>query len=239
MPAAPLFSPAAFDLLAGLRRDPRAGFYHAHREALKAEIELPMRALMAAAAARFAPAVTARLETRRNLCSRFLKNDFGAGGAWDHYWAAFYPLGSRRVSDLQLAVWIEADLLQVSLYVSEPARARRALLLRSCARHYWDLLAVLPGLFEGENLLLSSSWDLTRTPDGRITAAQPLGWAEWLKDPARGLFCLRTAWTRAEALRLTAGELTEKVARLHQAYFPLVLACLEENPLPEITAFLG
>ena len=230
---------AVTGLLAGLRRDPTAGFYHTHRAALRAEIEQPLRAVMAGAAARFPAAMAARLETRRNLYSRFLKNDFGAGGAWDHYWAAFYPRGSRRVTDLQLAVWLEADLLQVSLYVSEKAQARRALLLRACARHTWDLLAVLPGLFEGENLLLSSSWETIRAPDRRITAAQPLSWAEWLKDPARGLFCLRTAWTRAEALRLTQADLTEKVARLHQAYFPLALACLEENPLPEITAFLG
>jgi 5-methylcytosine-specific restriction enzyme B len=234
----PLFSPAAFDLLNEFSRDPTAAFYQAHRADLQVLIQQPFHRLMEGAAARLPHAMTDRLETRHNLYSRFLKNDFGQGGAWDHYWAAFYPKGERRTYDVQLAVWMESSLVQVSFYVSDYAAQRRARLIRSCARWYWELLALLPDLFEGHNLVLASDWETCLDAEGKIAAAHPLSWGDWLKDPARGLFCLRVPYTRAEAETMPLEDWVERAVQIHSAYFPLALCCVEEEPMLALRFFL-
>lgn len=228
----------AFDLLADFERDPTARFYHAHREELRTWIQQPFQALMANVASRLPERMTGRLETRRNLFSRFLKNDFGQGGAWAHYWAAFYPSGSRRTADIQLAIWMDARLLQVSFYAGEASPLTKARLLRNCRHLNWDLLALLPGHFEGENLLLAESWDTTLTEAGQLHAVQPLTWREWLEDPARGLFCLRVPFARAQACQMPGEELASRAARILSAYFPLALCAMDEQPMGEIEKFL-
>jgi 5-methylcytosine-specific restriction protein B len=52
------------------------------------------------------------LETEKNIVSRFPKNDFGRGGAWDFIWGAFYPKGGKRIRDAQLYIWINKDILE-------------------------------------------------------------------------------------------------------------------------------
>lgn len=233
-----LFSDPAFALLEQFSHDPRVRFYVAHRPELKMLIEDPFRQLMGQAAARLPALMRARLETRRNVFSRFLKNDFGQGGAWAHYWGAFYPLGGRRTADVQLAVWMDASLLQISFYVGDYAAVPRARFLRNCSRYSDELLELLPGLFAGHNLVLARDWDTCVDERGKIQAVHPLAWSEWLQDPARGLFCLRVPFTRREAAALPANDLVDLVVRLHSAYFPLALCTMDENPMPLIRAYL-
>lgn len=233
----PLFSPAAFDLMEAFSHDPHASFYAAHREELREQIDRPFRLLMANVAVKFPGIMRARLETRHNLFSRWLKNDFGRGGAWDHCWAAFYPLGGRRTTELQLAVWLDRSLFQISFYIGDYAPQRREQFTRACGRYFNELYDVIPPLLAGYPVVLSSEWDLVQGEDGHLRSQHSLEWEEWLDDPARGMFCVRVPYSRAEAETLTLADLSERVARIHSAYFPLALCALDENPLALIQAF--
>jgi hypothetical protein len=233
----PYFTPAAFDLLTEFEHDPTAHFYHARRDDLKALVQQPFQRLMTDTVAHLPEAMTARLETRRNLYSRFLKNDFGQGGAWAHYWGALYPGGSRRTADIQLALWMDARLLQVSFYAGEASALTRACLIRNCRRLGWDLLALLPDGFTGENLLLAEDWETITGEDGRMHAVRALTWREWLEDPARGMFCLRVPFGRAQVTVIPGEELAARAARLLRAYFPLALCAMDEEPMGAIERF--
>ena len=60
-------------------------------------------------------------ETERNVFSRLLKNDFGAGGCHHHLWMSFYRMGMRRLSDLQLAHTLRDNGFSSSLYIGDNA----------------------------------------------------------------------------------------------------------------------
>ncbi len=58
-------------------------------------------------------------ETEKNVFSRILKNDFGAGGSHHHLWMSFYRVGSKRLLDPQLSHSISPDGFRVGLYVGD------------------------------------------------------------------------------------------------------------------------
>ena len=93
------FTPETFSLLEAINRTPTAAFYLEHKAGFKQYVEQPLQALMRQAGARLPAMARAKLEMERGVFSRFLKNDFGRGGAWANYWGAFYPKGSRRIAD--------------------------------------------------------------------------------------------------------------------------------------------
>ena len=134
--AQPAFTNETFALLAGIAATPTAGFYLDHKLDLKVHVEQPLRRLMLGAAARLPAVFRERMETERGLFSRFLKNDFGRGGAWSHYTGRILPKRQhRRLADVQLAVGIHADLLQVSFYIGDYAPQQRVRFLRNLNRH--------------------------------------------------------------------------------------------------------
>ncbi|QXD15338.1 hypothetical protein GQ464_018410 [Rhodocaloribacter litoris] len=125
-PADPLFEgfgPAAFAALARLKAEPHIERYRVEKEALRRYVQAPFRRLRDDLAVRWVLPNALALETERNVFSRFLKNDFGAGGCHAHYWMAFYRVGRRRLADVQLIVSLHADGLKVGVYAGEPARA--------------------------------------------------------------------------------------------------------------------
>ncbi len=62
----------------------------------RAHVEEPLKELLTGVSALLPPSMKEVLETEKYLFSRFPKNDWGQGGAWDFYWGAFYPRGGPR-----------------------------------------------------------------------------------------------------------------------------------------------
>ena len=61
-------------------------------------------------------------ETEKNVFSRLLKNDFGAGGCHHHKWMAFYRPGLKRLTDVQLSHSLSPRGMTVGLYVGAYAK---------------------------------------------------------------------------------------------------------------------
>jgi len=234
----PIFTPDTFALLGQIERTPTAAFYLKHKPAFKEHVEEPLRWLVRAAAVRLPRMMRERLETERNLFSRFMKNDFGRGEAWAHYWGAFYPRGSRRLADLQLAAWLDRRRLGISFYIGDYARLPRERFLRNVAR----CRAVLPDLL-GDDLLAdprilrARSGETGVDEEGNFYVPAPMTWEEWLDDPRAGGYWVFRALRPAEVLEMPGDKLAGLVAHTHAALFPLALLAMEEDPLPVLYAY--
>ncbi|SHK43211.1 hypothetical protein [Rhodothermus profundi] len=117
------FRPEAFAALARLKAHPHIEQYRREKPLLRRYVQEPFKRLRDDLVANWVLPSALALETERNVFSRFLKNDFGAGGCYAHYWMAFYRRGRRRLADVQLIVSLHADGIRVGVYAGEPARA--------------------------------------------------------------------------------------------------------------------
>lgn len=234
----PVFTPEAFAWLAAIERTPTAAFYMQNKAAFSEHVEQPLRGLMRRAALRLPAMLRARLETQRGVFSRFLKNDFGRGGAWANYWGAFYPKGSRRLEDVQLAVWMNAHRVGISFYIGGYGRAARQRFLDNTAALRPLLPRLLAGLVEEPRVLISRRGAERLDENGTLVAEHPITWEEWLDDPAGADFYVRAALSPRQAMEMPGDALEDLVVRLHSAYFPLALLAMESAPLPLIAAYL-
>ena len=117
------FEPAAFDLLDALRRNPYVETYQALKPELDRNVQTPFKVFRDDLAVNWVLPNGLELETERNVFSRLLKNDFGAGGSHHHIWLAFYRKERTRLKDVQLAFAIRPEGVSVSLFVGGRANA--------------------------------------------------------------------------------------------------------------------
>jgi uncharacterized protein (DUF2461 family) len=117
------FTVEAFGALERLKARPHLDQYRIEKPLLQQYIQAPFRRLRDDLVVNWVLPNALALETERNVFSRFLKNDFGAGGCHAHYWMAFYRQGRQRLTDVQLMVSLHADGLWAGVYVGAPARS--------------------------------------------------------------------------------------------------------------------
>lgn len=236
---APIFTTQTFEWLEAIAHQPTAAFYLANKEAFKTYIEHPLRGLMQQEAERLPGMLRSRFETRRNVFSRFLKNDFGHGGAWSNYWGAFYPLGSRRLADVQLAIWINRERLHISFYIGDYGVLPRERFARNCARYAGVLTDLLCGLVENRQIKLARGGRTRIDAGGYLEPEEPMTWAEWLADPAAGDFWAFVPIRPRDVIDLPGDALVRLAVQVHSDFFPLALLAMEEYPLPLIQSYLA
>jgi hypothetical protein len=125
------YRPEAFATLERLRREPHVARYRQEKEALRRYVQEPFARYRDDLVLNWVLPNRLPFETERNVFSRILKNDFGAGGSHHHLWMAFYRPPRTRLTDLQLSHAVYPDRCTVGLYVGAyaeglfgPARAR-------------------------------------------------------------------------------------------------------------------
>lgn len=117
------FTSEAFDILARLESEPHIGRYREEKEGIQRLLFAPFKRYRDDLVVNWVLPSQLDLETERNVFSRLLKNDFGAGGCHHHLWLSFYRRGLTRLTDIQLAHSIHPDRFSVSLYASKRAGA--------------------------------------------------------------------------------------------------------------------
>jgi hypothetical protein len=235
----PIFTPETFSLLEAISLTPTAAFYLDHKADFKRHVEAPLQDLMRRAGARQPEMVRARLEMERNIFSRFLKNDFGRGGAWANYWGAFYPRGSRRIMDAQLAVWMDRSRLGISFYINDYGKLPRERFRRNCARFAPRLPGLLRHLVENPRIRLAREGRTRLDEHGHLLPEQPMTWEEWLADPSEGDYWAFASLRPQDVLAMPGEELVSLAAALLADYFPLALLTMDEEPLGAIEGYLG
>jgi hypothetical protein len=154
------FSPAAFALLERLRQHPHIEQYRKEKTELKEVVQEPFKRYRDDLVVNWVLPNALGFETERNVFSRILKNDFGAGGCNHHLWMSFYRPGRRRLTDLQLAHSISPHGFTVGLFVGSNAKrllrqVRQQTIVHEraflgyvnslLARPFWTLAVVKPG----------------------------------------------------------------------------------------------
>ena len=117
------FSEEAFAVLERLREHPHIEQYRSEKEAIAAHLTEPFKRYRDDLVVNWVLPNRLPFETERNVFSRLLKNDFGAGGCHHHLWMAFYRPPRRRLSDVQLSHGIYPDGFAFGLYVGAYAKA--------------------------------------------------------------------------------------------------------------------
>ena len=117
------FGDEAFQTLQAIKEAPRIETYRSLKPVIDRAITKPFKQFRDDLVVNWVLPNALPFETERNVFSRLLKNDFGAGGCHHHLWMAFYRMGLRRLSDLQLAHTIRESGFSTSLYIGENAPA--------------------------------------------------------------------------------------------------------------------
>jgi len=232
------FSKRTFELLALIHADPTSKCYAANKDDFVQYVEEPFKRVMLEAGRRLPPAVREVMETEKRIFARFNKNDWGQGGAWDFYWGAFYPKGSKRSKDAQLSMWMNYRFLEFGFYIGDYASEQRLRFQRNCERNAGPLSELISSLFREGEIILSARAEFTVQADGVIINQQQLTWGEFIRNPSAANCDASLIVPSGELLTLTFEELVQRIVHGHQRLFPLVLAALEEDPMPHIFAYL-
>lgn len=145
--------PETFALLERLRAEPHIGQYRKERDSgrLDRYLKEPFKHYRDDLVVNWVLPNRLKFETEKNVFSRLLKNDFGAGGCHHHKWMAFYRPGRKRLRDVQLSHSLWPHGLEVGCYVGgymkdllEQARTR-------IAAHPDEYLAAVNPLLEEED----------------------------------------------------------------------------------------
>ena len=119
------WQPEAFELLDRLCEEPHIGQYKKERDAgrLDEHLREPFKRYRDDLVVNWVLPNRLGFETEKNVFSRLLKNDFGAGGCHHHRWMAFYrPEAGKRLKDVQLSHSLSPKGLTVGLYVGAYAK---------------------------------------------------------------------------------------------------------------------
>ncbi len=230
------FSPRTFSLLAGIRDNPTMQFYNAHKEEFHSEVEAPFQRVVRTVAERLDPRVKQLMETEKGIFSRFRKNDFGLGGAWPHYWSAFYPRGSKRKDDAQLSVFLNANALEYGFFIGEYGSSQRSRFVRNLQR----LGQMIAPLMESRSPAATVTFGGARhTPPGNGASAGQTTWADFVADPDKYNCDVGRHFSPEQLLATDEETLVEAICAAHQQLYPLVLLALLDDPMPAIKEFVG
>lgn len=235
-----VFKSEAFALLRELDADPTVAFCQAHQPELHDLVVAPFQRILHHVAKRLPEQMIATLETEKWLFSAFAKNDFGLGGAWSHYWGAFYPKGSKRSQDAQLSMWINHELFEHGFYIGNYGSTQRQRFSRNCQVHAQILEPILAHLI-GDDVRFGSRDALAVQPDGTFAyrdGVEPT-WADFLQDPGRFYNDVSYFLAPEDLVELEEDALVERVLDSFRRLFPLVLLATLDEPLAEIEAYVA
>ncbi len=231
------FSPETIELMTALHESPRKETYRTRQDEYKEYVEQPLRQLMKDVVAILPQEITTVMETEKGLFSRVLKNDYGRGGAWDHYWGALYPKGGKRTEAPQLSMWVNHRGLEFGFYVGEYGSIDRRRLQENCREHHAILAVLLADLLGDTRFVAGRPDTFVFNLDGTLSDENAT-WRDWLKDPFTFGFDLSLILPFPEPLHFSTEELRDLVAQTYKQLFPLVLLATEDDPIPAIKRYL-
>ena len=184
------FHEKAFALLDALKEAPYIETYQEQKPELEQWVLDPLKVLRDDLVLNWVIPNGLDLETERNVFSRLLKNDFGAGAAHHHIWFSFYRKHLSRLKDIQLAFTLRPAGVVINLFVggranSNLVQVRQALLNNP---DYW-IEAINRLLVQREWTFSWSKGHGKRMKGGKMS--EPLQMLPYLFDRADALWLSR------------------------------------------------
>lgn len=210
------FDPEAFAILARLRERPHIEQYRVEKDAIQRFVMEPFRRYRDDLVLNWVLPNQLPFETERNVFSRLLKNDFGAGGCHHHVWMAFYRPPRRRLTDVQLSHAIYPDGFAFGLYIGDHAGALFRHARARMVEHPERALGLLNDLV-AQGFVFTYAPTVTRSASSpRFT--EPLAALPEDLGRAKGLW-VRTMLPRETVLGLGGGLVREAI-RAQEALWP-------------------
>ncbi len=225
--------------LEGIYADPTKRFYDSHKEDLKLHVQQPFQGVLHRVAKALPSQVRSLMETEAHLFSRFLKNDYGKGGAWDFYWGAFYTRGGRRTEGAQLYLCIDRHILKCGFFLGLYADQHRDRFLCNCRVHGLALLPYLRGALPDVTVTFGGGDTGADTAVAGVIGSVHRSWDSYLRNPGKGQYEICIQAPKEEVLRADEKELVARITDAHTKLFPLVLLASCDDPLPSIRRYLS
>lgn len=233
------FSQETFTLLERIHAEPTKEYYQANKEGFLQHVEEPFQKLMRSVAERMPEAIRTTMETTRSIFSRFLKNDYGQGGAWDYYWGAFYSKGSKRVEGAQLSLWLNRDRLEAGFYIGDYGSENKQRFARNCRENRGILLQLLNATLPTDGVYFGDHQSLEHDTRRLLNQNPDTAWADFFANPEDFSFDASIVFPRWEVLALSGDDLIAQIVDIFLALFPLVLLALLDEPIPAIRGAVG
>ncbi|GAB5521550.1 MAG: hypothetical protein RhofKO_38010 [Rhodothermales bacterium] len=115
------FTEEAFAILDRLKAEPHIGQYRLEKDSIKEHLTTPFKRYRDDLVVNGVLPNRLNWETERNVFSRLLKNDFGAGGCHHHLWLSMYRPERKRLRDYQLSHSLSPKGLNFGFYVGDYA----------------------------------------------------------------------------------------------------------------------
>ncbi len=234
-----LFTTTSFDLLAELLAKPKKETYLGKKDEYQKHVIDPFQSLFNAAIAKLPDLISDRVETEKGVFSRILKNDYGRGGAWPHYWGALYPKGGYRVEDPQLFIYMFSHAIRFGFYIGEYGSERRKMFIQRCQSDQADILSLLRPHFKGVNLYFGDREDSDEPEKEDLFGERKLAFTDWLRDPSKPGIHVSVQLSKDEVLVKSRDELVQLAADTWETVFPLFLLASDDTPLKAIREYLG
>jgi 5-methylcytosine-specific restriction protein B len=236
-PKESLFTQKTFDLLAGLHEDPTADFYSKNKEALKEYIEEPFQDLMRSVVDKLNPEVVHFMETETGIFSRFLKNDYGRGGAWDYYWGRFYPKGINKSDGSQLILFINREAMYAGFMLGDYASDAKKLYLENIKANKTRIDELLGNIILERVITIGNRYLYGKSVnDGE--SKPPTTIEAWMADPNIAEYDLTRLYLKEDLLHLSLEELSDEIAEIYNQLYPFVILASSTNPIPMIEKYL-
>ena len=219
------FTARTFELLGMLRQDPRYAVYQEHEQEFQRHLIVPLRQLFSDLAAALPQAWHQRLETTKHITSNIAKNDWGRGGAWPHYWGAFYPKGERRTAHAQLFLSVHPDHVRMGFSIGDHGSEVRHRFWTNILDLREEIAEIVPS-----GLSASGRWHLG-PPDAPSETLD-----KWLSGKSEPTVCLKVSV--GEIVKSSRADLMGTAMIAFQAVWPLYLLATVDDPGPDIAAYL-
>lgn len=187
------FAEEAFAVLERLREHPNVEQYREEKDAIAEYVTEPFKAYRDDLVLNWVLPNRLPFETERNVFSRLLKNDFGAGGCHHHQWMAFYRPPRRRLSDVQLSHSLYPDGFAFGLYIGEYAKSLFRAVRAQMTEQPERALAML-------NALIERGYTFTYAPTVTRALSSPT-FTEPLDDLPDDLGRAKGMWVRRKVER--------------------------------------
>jgi len=231
------FTVATFAVLEGLYADPTKRFYDSHKGHLNLHVQQPFQGVLHRVALALPSQVRSLMETEAHLFSRFLKNDYGRGGAWDFYWGAFYTRGGRRTEGAQLYLCISRNILKYGFFLGLYADQHRDRFLSNCRAHGPALLPYLHGALPDADVTFGGGNTGANTAVAGVIGSVHRTWESYLGDPGKGEYEICIQAPKQQVLSTDENALVARITKAHKKLFPLVLLASYDDPVPVIQRY--
>ena len=191
------FGTEAFAVLERLRQEPHVEQYRKEKDALRRFVTEPFKRYRDDLVVNWVLPNRLPFETEKNVFSRILKNDFGAGGAHHHLWMAFYRSPLKRLTDIQLSHSIYPDQFTCGLYIGAYAKGLFAAAHKRMMTEEGEALRLLNDLIRQGYVFRFASRVRGREADPRFDTSLNAMPAEFSK--AQGIW-VRRAFSQADVL---------------------------------------